>query len=253
MFFEDRMELLSRLETKSIDVAILDPEYGINALDMSMGSNPKRKGANEYPSESTAKKVKGRLNSGGGKLKNRLLNKSEIDWDNAIPTPEFWNEIFRVSKNQIIFGGNYFPELWEKGARGIGFWDKLQPWENFSQFELIWTSYDCPAFKIAYSNTGGANKETKIHPTQKPVPVYKHLLKKFIKPDDIILDTGHGSGSSIIACHDFGNKIIACDNSPLHFNDSLIRVQDHVSHHQSLFEPAELLQSSLSFDFEHEV
>lgn len=249
MYFEDRMRLLSRLEDNSIDIAILDPEYGINAPDMSMGSNPKRKGLNEYPSESTAKKVKGRLNSGGGKLKNRLLNKSEIDWDNAVPSPEFWREIFRVSKNQIVFGGNYFPELWEKGARGIGFWDKLQPWENFSQFELIWTSFDCPAFKIECSNTGGANKEKKIHPTQKPVYVYKYLLKKFAKESDKILDTGHGSGSLIIACHDFGNSVTSCENSPLHFHDSLLRVEHYISHHQSLFPPAELIsQSVLDFD-----
>ncbi|MBE9391938.1 site-specific DNA-methyltransferase [Elizabethkingia anophelis] len=231
--FEDRMKLLSRLADKSIHVAVLDPEYGINATKMSMGSVP---GYN-----STATKIKGRLNSGGGKLKNRKLNQSLIEWDNDIPPKEFFDEIFRVSINQIIFGGNYFPL---PPTRGIGFWDKLQPWQNFSQFEMIWTSFDCPAFKIECSSRGGANTEEKIHPTQKPVYVYKYLLNKFAKSGDMILDTGFGSASIAIACHDMGLDLIACENKEIYYKPSIKRVQRHVAQ-LSLFEPKVLTTNQL--------
>ncbi len=96
---------------KCFDLAIVDPPYGINAPAMQMGSNPNRSRNDGYgtgPAISTAVKLKGRLNSGSGKLKNRLLNTSKIDWDNQKPTPEYFTELFRVSKNQIIWGGNYF-------------------------------------------------------------------------------------------------------------------------------------------------
>jgi len=138
------------------------------------------------------------MGGGGGKLKNRILNTSKIDWDYSTPTKEYFDELFRVSKNQIIWGGNYFPL---PPTRGIICWNKNQPWPNFSQFELAWTSFDCPAKLFTYSNRGGANEETKIHPTQKPVYLYDYCLKHFAKPGYKILDTHLGSGSSRIACH----------------------------------------------------
>lgn len=141
---EDNMELMKRYPDSFFDLAIVDPPYGINAPNMKMGESKGYK--------STASKTKGRLNSGGGKLKNRILNKSNISWDDEIPPPEYFKELFRVSKNQIIWGGNYF-DL--PPTRGIIFWDKLQPWENFSQFELGWTSFDVPAAKIAITTRGG--------------------------------------------------------------------------------------------------
>lgn len=197
-FNADCMIGMKEYPDKYFELAIVDPPYGINAPKMSMGTHKTRKG-DGYPGESTADKIrKGRLNQGSGKLKNRVLNTMNCDWDFAPPPIEYFKELFRVSQNQIIFGGNYF-DL--PPTRGIGCWDKCQPWDNFSQFELIWTSYDCPAFIIRYSNTGGANKEKKIHPTQKPIPVYTELLKKFAKTGYKILDTHVGSASSLIACH----------------------------------------------------
>lgn len=224
---EDNMGLMARYPDNYFDLAIVDPPYGINAVNMTMGSNPNRNEPGQYGGISTAQKLKkGRLNQGSGKLKNRLLNKSDIDWDNKIPDESYFKELFRVSKNQIIWGGNYFPL---PPTRGIIFWDKLQPWENFSQFELAWTSFDKPAAKIALSNTGGANKEKKIHPTQKPVNLYKWCLSKYAKEGDIILDTHLGSGSIAEACHDYGFGLVACELNESYYNDSIKRIKNHVS------------------------
>lgn len=163
------MIVMARYPDKYFDLAIVDPPYGINAPNMQMGSHPNRSkndGFGSGPGISTAVKLKGRLNSGGGKLKDRKLNTSSIAWDNQIPSDKYFKELKRVSKNQVIWGGNYFPL---PPTRCILAWDKMQPWENFSQFELAWTSYDKPAGLFRQSNTGGNNLETKIHPTQKPV------------------------------------------------------------------------------------
>lgn len=197
----DCMDGMKEFPDKYFDLAIVDPPYGINAPSMSMGSNKSRYG-DGYPSISTAEKIrKGRLNSGAGKLRGRALNTMNCAWDFTPPSKEYFDELFRVSKNQIIWGGNYFNL---PPTRGIICWDKCQPWENFSQFELAWTSYDKPAALFRYSNTGGANKEQKIHPTQKPIALYTWLLNKYAKQGDIILDTHVGSASSLIACHRAG-------------------------------------------------
>jgi site-specific DNA-methyltransferase (adenine-specific) len=134
--------------------------------------------------------------NGSGKLKNRVLNQSAKKfeaWD-LKPPPEYFEQLFRVSKNQIIWGGNYF-EL--PPTRCVIAWDKMQPFPNFSQIEMAWTSFDKPAKLFKYDNrTGG-----KIHPTQKPIELYAFCLNNFAKEGDIILDTHLGSGSSRIACH----------------------------------------------------
>lgn len=225
----DCMQLMANTPDKAYDLAIVDPPYGINAAKMQMGSHPNRSRADGFgsgPGVSTAVKLKGRLNTGSGKLKNRMLDKSKIDWDNDIPSDHYFKELFRVSKNQIIWGGNYF---YLPPTRGIVAWNKLQPWDNFSQFELAWTSFDCPAKLFAYSNTGGANAESKIHPTQKPVKVYKYLIDQFAKPGDKILDTHLGSGSIAIACHDYGFDLTACEIDLDYYNAAVKRFKLHQS------------------------
>ena len=218
----DCMDYLPSLLDNSIDLAIVDPPYGINAANMTMGTNMSRKG-DGYPGESAAQKLKkGRLNSGGGKLKDRLLNKSAIDWDCSIPSPEYFRELFRVSKNQIIWGGNYF-DL--PPTRCMICWDKCQPWDNFSQFELAWTSFDKPAAMFRYSNTGGANKESKIHPTQKPVQLYRWLLNKYAKEGERILDTHGGSFSHAIAAHELGFSLTIVEKDKGYFNDAVKRLK----------------------------
>lgn len=214
--YEDNLEMMARYPDGYFDLAIVDPPYGINSANMKMGSRSRDLGNNHYAAISTAVKLKGRLNQGGGKLKNRKLNTSNIDWDNEIPTDKYFNELFRVSKNQIIWGGNYF-DL--SPTRCIICWDKMQPWENFSQWEMAWTSFDKPAAMFKYSNTGGNNSETKIHPTQKPIKLYKWLLSKFAMLGDKILDTHLGSGSNRIAAYDMGFDFYATENNTEYFNE----------------------------------
>ena len=161
---------MKSIPDKFFELAVVDPPYGLDK----------------------------KSTHGRGKLKDRSLNRGNIQkWD-IRPNQEYFDELFRVSRNQIIWGGNYFNL---PPSRGIVCWDKMQPWENFSQVELAWTSFDCPASLIRLSNTGGANKETKIHPTQKPVALYEWILNRYAKPGDIILDTHVGSASSLIACY----------------------------------------------------
>lgn len=218
----DCMELLKATPDKFYDLAIVDPPYGINAPAMSIGTNLNRNDGWSRTESTAVKARKGRLNSGGGKLKNRLLNTSDIGWDNAVPTKEYFEELFRVSKNQIIWGGNYF-DL--PPTRCVICWDKCQPWENFSQWEMAWTSFDKPAALFSYSNTGGANKDKKIHPTQKPVELYKWLLNKFAKQGDKILDTHLGSASSAVAANDMGFYIDGAELNIDYFNNLVDRVK----------------------------
>lgn len=228
---EDNMLLMARYPDNYFDLAIVDPPYGINAANMQMGSNPNRKEAGQYPGTSTAVRLKGRLNSGGGKLKNRLLNQSNINWDNEVPSKEYFDELFRVSKNQIIWGGNYF-DL--PPTRCFIIWNKNQPWENFSQAEYAWTSFDKPAKLFTYSNRGGANEELKIHPTQKPILLYKYCLEKFAVEGDKILDTHLGSGSIAIACHDYGFELTACELDKQYYDKAIQRITNHTNQ-QKLF------------------
>jgi site-specific DNA-methyltransferase (adenine-specific) len=221
---------MSRYPDNYFDLAIVDPPYGINAANMQMGSNPKRSkndGFGSGPSVSTAvKSKKGRLNSGGGHFKGKNLTTMNCDWDNAIPDLEYFEELKRVSKNQVIWGGNYFPL---PPTRGILVWDKKQAWDNFSQVELAWTSFDYPAKLYRLSNTGGANDQDKIHPTQKPIPLYKYVLSKYAKKGDKILDTHLGSGTIAIACHDYGFELTACELDVNYYNSAIDKIKKHVS------------------------
>ena len=222
---EDNMLLMARYPDNYFDLAIVDHPYGIGASIMSMGSNPNRKDGKGYSSVSTSNKIrKNRLNQGSGKLKNRILNNSNCEWDKKPPSIKYFNELFRVSKNQIIWGYNYF----KLGpTRCVICWDKIQPWENFSQFELAYTSFDKPAKMFRLSNTGGANKEIKIHPTQKPVKLYEWLLMKFAKEGDQILDTHLGSGSIALACHNLGFDLTACELDKEYFDSAMKRLKEH--------------------------
>lgn len=202
----DCMEYMKNIPDNFFDIAIVDPPYVINAPKMSMGSGFSGGKCNS----------KKRLNGGSGKLKNRVLNTSDCTWDENPPDENYFKELFRVSKNQIIWGGNYFNL---PPTRCVVAWDKCQPWENFSQVEIAWTSYDKPA-KLYRQINSGANSEKKIHPTQKPVELYKYLLTTFGKPNSgqKIFDSHLGSGSSRIAAYEYGFDFYACELNKSYFD-----------------------------------
>lgn len=192
------MDILKELPDNAFSLAIVDPPYGIT-------NNSNRHGG-----------------SGSGKLKNRVLNKNAKefkDWD-VRPEKEYFKELFRVSQNQIIWGGNYF-EL--PPTRGIICWDKCQPWENFSQVELAWTSFNKPAKLFRLDNRTGE----KIHPTQKPVKLYEWLLLKYAKEGDTILDTHFGSLSVGIACHNLGFELTAIEIDKCSCSQAIKRLRIH--------------------------
>ena len=146
IYNEDCMELMRSLPDKAFTLAIADPPYGIRDAGGATG--------------------------GAGKLRGRAFNNGKIDrWDKA-PGQDFFDELRRVSCNQIIWGGNYFSL---PPTRCFVCWDKMQPWPNFSQAEFAWTSFSNPSKMFRFDNrTGG-----KIHPTQKPVELYAFLLQQF--------------------------------------------------------------------------
>lgn len=215
VFNMDCTEGMKLWPDKWFDLAIVDPPYGINAPKMNMGHHPNRKDAKG--GISTANRLQ-RLNNGGGKLKNRILNRTLIDWDNATPTAEYFEELFRVSKNQIIWGGNYFNL---PPTRCFIVWDKIQPWENFSQAEFAWTSFDNPAKVFKHSNRGGANEITKIHPTEKPIKLYDFCFKHFAKEGYKILDTHLGSGNSRISADKANLSFVGYETNKTYLESSI--------------------------------
>lgn len=192
---EDNMELMARYENNYFDLAIVDPPYGI------IESGGQKGGVSE-------------------KYKNRAYTNGSIDtWDTK-PNKEYFNELFRVSKNQVIWGGNYFNL---PPTRGIIFWDKVQPFESYSKGELAWTSYPYPAKLFKYDN----RYKGKIHPTQKPIKLYEWLLINYAKEGDKILDTHLGSGSIAIACHNLGFDLTACELDKDYYDAAMKRLEQH--------------------------
>jgi len=188
---EDNMELMARYPDKYFDLAIVDPPYGIG-----ISSNPVRQ------------------------------QHKKKNWDNEIPLEKYFNELKRVSKNQIIWGGNYFID-YLNNSQGFIIWDKKQP-ENFSlaMAEFAYSSIQSPAKIFRYSVL---TEQNKIHPTQKPVALYKWLLDKYAKPTDKILDTHLGSGSIAIACHDYGFDLTACELDKEYFDKAMQRINNHTA------------------------
>ena len=214
-YLMDCMEAMKRFPDRFFDLAICDPPYGIGADSFNNGSGASK----DKAVYGTAQRLrKNRLNSGGGALKNRCLNQSDCSWDTSPPGPEYFAELMRVSQNQIIWGGNYF-DL--PPTRGIIIWDKVQPWENFSQVEMAWTSFDTPAALFKMNNCMGG----KIHPTQKPVALYSWILSRYAKPGYRILDTHVGSASSLIACHRAGLDFWGFEIDPIYFAEAQKRLE----------------------------
>ena len=207
---EDCMELLKRTPDNFYDLAICDPPYGIGA-----GSTKFQSGTRKKPSGFHR----------------------ENDWDNSIPNEEYFKELFRVSKNQIIWGGNYMVQYLTI-SKGWIFWDKKTGDNSYGDGELAYTSFD-RALKKYDKYWSGANAKEKgdldrVHPTQKPIDLYKFCLHYYAKPNDKILDTHLGSGSIAIACHDYGFNLTACELDKEYFDKAVQRINNHVSQ-QKLF------------------
>jgi site-specific DNA-methyltransferase (adenine-specific) len=199
VYLEDCVTALKRYADNHFDLAIVDPPYGIG-FDNKIGE---------------------------AKTKN---------WDSAIPTDEYFKELKRVSKNQIIWGANYFPYLWKNGCRGFVFWNKDVNVDNFSAGELAYTSFDKPAKYFYYAWNGladgirGRNKQQKtIHPTQKPIQLYEWLLMNFAKEGDLILDTHLGSGSSRIAAYKGGFNFVGFEIDQEYYEKQEKRFNDFKS------------------------
>jgi site-specific DNA-methyltransferase (adenine-specific) len=184
---EDNMELMSRYPDKYFDLAIVDPPYGIG-----ISSNPVRQ------------------------------QHEKKQWDNNIPSKEYFDELFRVSKNQIIWGGNYF-DL--HPTQGFFIWDKKQPHDfSLAMCEYAWSSIQKPAKMWSLSVL---KERGKIHPTQKPVELYEWLLMNNAKEGDKILDTHLGSGSIAIACHNLGFDLTACELDKDYYEAAMKRLEQH--------------------------
>lgn len=218
----DCMKYMSQCKDNAFDLAIVDPPYGIGA----------GKGTEIYLSNNGKQDWK-------GKKKNDKTKYGE--WDNQKPDDQYFKELFRVSKNQIICGGNYFnlpPSQWI-------IWDKLNGDSFFADGEMMWTSFSSKMriFKLLSCGFMGShkNRDERIHPTQKPVALYKWLLTNYAKPGDKLLDTHSGSGSFRIAAYDLGFDLDSCELDPDYYRDNEARYQNHIKQ-GSLFNSHEIQQ-----------
>jgi site-specific DNA-methyltransferase (adenine-specific) len=191
------MQLMARYPDKYFDLAIVDPPYGdFNGTIERTGGTWSKK----YQRDNSIKK-----------------------WDFA-PNEDYFIELFRVSKNQIIWGGNYF-DL--PPSKHFLIWEKLSISESFSMAmcEYAWSSMNDNAKIFKHR----PQRENGIHPTQKPVALYKWLLDKYAKQGDKILDTHLGSGSIAIACHDYGFDLTACELDKEYFDKAMQRINNHMA------------------------
>ena len=205
---EDNVQLMARYPDNHFELAIVDPPYGIGFSDYERG------GGNE-------------------KTKKRHTKNGKKNWDSGIPTKEYFTELQRVSKNQIIWGGNYF-DL--PPTQCFIFWYKQNPVPNFADGEYAWTSFKKPAqcfdFRYYGNIEGKTSASVKYHPTQKPISLYEWLLINYANEGDKILDTHLGSGSIAIACHNLKFDLTACELDKSYYDAAMKRLKDHQSQMQ---------------------
>jgi site-specific DNA-methyltransferase (adenine-specific) len=189
----DCMEYMRTLPDKAFDLAIVDPPYGIGIVQQM-----------EKTVASSSSMMKGSNGITGG------------HWDNAIPDAKYFLELKRVSKSQIIWGGNYFLD-YLGATRCFCVWDKMNGTNPMADAELAWTSFESSVrmFRMHHFSAG---YDAKTHPTQKPVKLYEWLLANYAKQGDRILDTHLGSGSSAIAAHYGGFDFVGCELDTDYFN-----------------------------------
>lgn len=191
-FNEDCMAGMARYPDKYFDLAIVDPPYGLDRY---------------------------KKNDGGNSKKIRCFGDKDKNWNNEKPTEEYFEELFRISNSQIIWGANNFNL---PTSEYFIVWDKQQMMPSFARCETAWTNCKVPAKIFAYRSQDG----DRIHPTQKPVALYKWLLKNYAKEGDKILDTHVGSASSLIACHDMGFDAVGFELDADYYKASKQRLED---------------------------
>lgn len=205
----DCLDILRQLPDKCIDLVLTDPPYGIGMA----------KNTNIVSSNAKA-----------GFCRRELHTKKQ--WDNDRPSKIFFDEIQRVSKNQIVLGGNYFADILPP-SRGWIVWDKKEhktQGKNFADCELAWTSFDRNIKKYTFGWIGldyinNRKDDIKIHPTQKPLPLFEWCLQNFSKEGDIILDCFSGSGTTAVACHNLKRRFICIEKDPDYYAASVDRLE----------------------------
>jgi site-specific DNA-methyltransferase (adenine-specific) len=212
------MELMKRYPDNYFDLSIVDPPYGIDI----------------------AKNGKLKSNSKFDRGFKKDIDYGAKNWDSEIPSEEYFLELRRVSKNQIIWGGNYFISFLDNTPCYVTWYKKgTDKNHRFSPTELAWTSFDKKPFFIdlpwiGFGYLNNPLKEKKIHPCHKPINLYQEILNNFAKEGDKILDTHLGGGSIAIACHNLDFELTACELDKKYFDASIKRIQNHVSQ-QRLF------------------
>jgi site-specific DNA-methyltransferase (adenine-specific) len=195
LYNADCMEVMKTFKDKQFDLAIVDPPYGLGK----------------------------RTTDGGSKRNTQTKFMEDIrrtSWDDSTPAKEYFDELKRVSKNQIVWGGNYF-EL--HSYRTFIVWDKMTYIPTMSQVEMAATSFDSPARLVKINS----NQSDRIHPTQKPIQLYKWLLQNYAKEGDTILDTHFGSLSIGIACHDMKFDLTAIELDKDYYEQAKQRLINH--------------------------
>lgn len=193
VYLMDCMGLLKQVPDKYFELAVVDPPYGLG------------------------------IETSGTYFKQFKTR----GWDNSTPSSEYFEELKRVSKNQIIWGGNYFGL---PAHRAFIVWDKMTYIPSMSQVEQAWTSFDSPA-RLCKINSNNANR---IHPTEKPQALYEWIFKNYAKENDKILDTHLGSGSSRIAADRANLPFVGCELDPDYFYASVKRFREY-SAQQTMF------------------
>ena len=205
LYLGDCLEVMRGMPDKSVDAVITDPPYGFGQHIVNVGNCP--------------------------------AYEREYSWNDNPPDNKAFSEIFRISNNQLIFGGNYFPYLWKTPCRGFIFWDKIQCSNKHADGELIWTSFDRNAKQYRYCFSGnrfgwpdsiqGVGKPSnRIHPTQKPTDLLAAIISDYTNPGDTILDPFMGSGTTGVACVQTGRNFIGIEIDPTYFAIAEKRIAD---------------------------
>ena len=226
---EDCMEGMARYPDKYFDLAIVDPPYGIGESSKNRNGITKRK------------------DKRNGRISYVKTNNEIKDWDKTPPPVEYFIELQRVSKNQIIWGANHFIEnIPQSNSSCWVVWDKCNGTSDFADCELAWSSFKTAVRQFRYMWSGmfqGKQSfkhghifegnlslhEKRIHKTQKPVTLYKWLLHNYAKEGDKILDTHLGSGSIAIACHDYNFDLTGCELDKEYFEAAMKRISNHTA------------------------